>query len=235
MSEETALAVDSHVVQDDLFAKHVELKPDRLKWLKDPDLESWSTITSQLIENARDSFEKHKTSLFQLGDAFVYGEDHFGEEIWQIVDSTHYEEKTIQNAMWVCRQIKPKDRVLSLTFSHHEAVAKLEEGDRGKVLKEAAEGHLNVKETREKAREVKAQYPDDGKKKKAKAQKKKALVTEATDENSALHGMDVALTFIRENESKEAPLREWSKDRRTAWSNRLAEFRKIQRRMMGQN
>jgi hypothetical protein len=233
MSEATE--VETVVMQQDLFEKHVQLKPDELKFIKQPNFDDWSRITTQLIENAKESHEKHKTSLWQLGDSFVYGERIFGEDIYQIVDETHYEAKTIQNAMWVCKQILPKDRVFALSFSHHEAVAKLELPDRGKVLKEAEEAHLNVKETREKAREVKATYPDDGKKKKAKAPKKKALVTEATDENSALHGMDVALTFIRENESKEAPLREWSKDRRTAWNNRLAEFRKIQRRMMGQN
>jgi hypothetical protein len=227
MSEETTALVD--LEQPDLFSEYLECRDEGLKWRKDPDYETWEKLTTNLIYGSR-------KMLWLVGDAMQYGEAHFGDKVYQVIDPTHYDVKTVKNAAWVCGVIPPSKRVNTLSFSHHETVAALLEKDREELLEQAAGEHWSVKELREKARQVKEKYPEEKKRKSKKPVKEKKLpVINATDEQSVLGAADAVLTYFKETESKENPLREWSQPRKAAWNKRFQEIRKIQRRMMGQN
>lgn len=75
-----------------------------------------------------------------FGDWAVMGEDEFGESAWQEIskgfDRRDYQK--VRNWIWVARSIPPSERVPSLSWSHHRAVAHLSPLARRVVLREAA-------------------------------------------------------------------------------------------------
>jgi hypothetical protein len=85
-----------------------------------PTLEEWVVMGAQL-QHVQGSL------LWWLGDWARQGEQEFGEAFAQGVYASGYTEKTIRNAMSVCKHIPPSRRREKLSFSHHAEVAYLEE------------------------------------------------------------------------------------------------------------
>lgn len=83
--------------------------------------------------------------LWWIGDWFIYGENHFGEEAYQAVGD--YEPETVRNAVWVASRVRQANRN-SLSYSHHQEVAALEEHDQIKWLAIAESERLTKRELR---------------------------------------------------------------------------------------
>lgn len=95
-----------------------------------------------------------------LGDWWNYGERHYGEMAAQatkdaVKDRTGYAYSTIQNAATVAAKFEKSRRRDNLSWSHHEAVARLQADDAEVVLDLAEEKHLSVYDTRVRVRELK--------------------------------------------------------------------------------
>src|SRR5262245_14925921 len=52
-------------------------------------------------------FAMHESATWALGDAWLYGEQMFGEEYAQAIPDRQYAKQTIANAMWLCRRFPP--------------------------------------------------------------------------------------------------------------------------------
>lgn len=80
----------------------------------------------------------HGAVMFWLGDLILLGETHYGETYTQVLDATGYAEQTCKNAVAVAKAIDPTRRHTDvLSFSHHEAVARLEPDDQKHWLSKA--------------------------------------------------------------------------------------------------
>lgn len=91
---------------------------------------------------------RHRSTMWHLGDAFLWGENRFGELYVQGVDP--YSEESIQTAMRVCRVFPPKRRRWKLGFSFYQVVYKRSEAEQDELLEMAATMGL----TREAFREI---------------------------------------------------------------------------------
>ena len=99
-----------------------------------PDL-SESEYCAKLAETGR--VGRHL--MFYLGDLLLYGEQRWGERVYQFAEHAGYSPKTMLNAMWVSRMIAPSRRRDALSFGHHDAVAALPEAQQTQLLNEAEE------------------------------------------------------------------------------------------------
>ena len=90
----------------------------------------------------------HQCILFWLGDWLMFGEKNYGEMYSQALDVTEYTYGTLRNAVWVCSKIEKSRRLDNLSFSHHAEVAKLDEAEQVKYLKEALKKNLSTKDLR---------------------------------------------------------------------------------------
>lgn len=72
-----------------------------------------------------------------IGDLLVFGEDHFAEQVGQVINDLGLAEQTVANFRWVSRAITPSRRREELTWEHHRAVAKLEPKDQERWLARA--------------------------------------------------------------------------------------------------
>lgn len=86
--------------------------------------------------------------LWWIGDYLNYGEQHFGEESQNVIDSLGYGRKTLESCRWMSRAIPPKERRSELTWNHHMVVAKMNRHDRKFWLDRAIEKRLSTRELR---------------------------------------------------------------------------------------
>ncbi|MDR7492250.1 MAG: LmbU family transcriptional regulator [Armatimonadota bacterium] len=102
--------------------------------------EAWEELGRALGAMAR-------TNRWWLGDWLLAGEDLYGEEASQALES-RYEQgervtglayETLTNYAWVCRQVPPERRRPSLSFSAHAEVASLEPDEQERWLSLAEE------------------------------------------------------------------------------------------------
>lgn len=81
-----------------------------------------------------------KSLQFAIGDFFREVEDRFGEKSSQILDHTGWSESTLRAYRWTAVKVPQEVRRMDrLTYSHHQAVAKLAPRQQRKWLNEAAE------------------------------------------------------------------------------------------------
>jgi hypothetical protein len=115
----------------------VELSPDTT-------FAEWEEI-GQLLQT------RAKAILWLIGDWYLFGEDHFGEDAAQAIgDDTGYSARTVQQAAWVSSRFPISSRLESVPWSTHMALASVEdESKRVRLLELAA----NERWTREQARE----------------------------------------------------------------------------------
>lgn len=85
-----------------------------------------------------------------IGDWILYGENSgtIGEMASQASDVIGYEPKTLQNIVWVVQRFDPDRRRATLSFKHHEIVAKLDAGQQDKFLDLAESENWTVAELR---------------------------------------------------------------------------------------
>lgn len=115
------------------------------------------------IEEAADSLSfmlrMGNTIQFCIGDLLCASELKFGESYAQIVDATGFAISTVGNAQWVSSRIPKERRVAGLFFSHHKAVASLEDKDQDKLLVKAAKDKLSSKDLEKLVKEIKNPTP----------------------------------------------------------------------------
>jgi len=97
-----------------------EILETGLAIIGDPAYPAWC----QAMEQAR---AWHTALPWVIGALVNYGEDRFGEQASQIIDSAGWAEDTIRVYCWVERQVPPENRIPEprLSFGHHQVVAAL--------------------------------------------------------------------------------------------------------------
>lgn len=128
----------------DLLAKHrAQLKPTSFD-LDNPamKIEDWLSI-GEFLGVFTDS------TRWWIGDWLSFGEALYGETHAQGLNITGLAEHTVANYRWVAKHV-PKDvRREALSFSHHEAVARMTPTDQEIWLEVAEKENLNRKEFRD--------------------------------------------------------------------------------------
>jgi hypothetical protein len=83
------------------------------------------------------------------GTLVNYGEARWGERYSQVMESSGLSYDRLSTIAWVERRVPPSNRKPGLSFSHHEAVAKLPPTRQRLLLDRAARENLSVRQTRE--------------------------------------------------------------------------------------
>lgn len=81
-----------------------------------------------------------------IGDWLTHGERVYGESYAQAVEIVDTSVETLKKYAAVARRIKPEDRQVSLSWSHHFGVAYMPEEERGPLLQLAARFELSTRE-----------------------------------------------------------------------------------------
>jgi len=91
-----------------------------------------------------------KSLMWWIGDWCAFGE--FNENFYftgiMLEIRSHYSDKSIYNATWVCHKIEPSRRREKLEFGHHEAVASLEPEEQDNWLERAEKERFSVMKLR---------------------------------------------------------------------------------------
>jgi hypothetical protein len=119
-----------------------------LTFASDIEFETWQTLGATLGRMA-------ESVMWWLGDWWRYGEHHYGEAAAQAAP-TGYARGTLQEAARVADRIEPPRRLGSLSWSHHQAVAALDEPVQDALLRRAVEEHLSVRDLRHEAQRAKS-------------------------------------------------------------------------------
>src|SRR3990170_1065917 len=84
----------------------------------------WGLSLEQWKEKVYSLGRMHRSVGFWLGDALVYGEDYFGEDVvWAVVDELGLAFETLANYASVCRAIPPDSRRRECSYAVHAEVA----------------------------------------------------------------------------------------------------------------
>jgi hypothetical protein len=67
----------------------------------------------------------NQASQWWWGDWLNMGEDAFGEESSQALETTRWDEETLRIYSWVCRKVPAVNRLTGVPFSHYVDIAKL--------------------------------------------------------------------------------------------------------------
>lgn len=176
-----------------------------------------------------DSGRLHFRSLCILGDALNFGENEYGEEFAQAIDDTRtfmrLSMKTIQNASWIMAAIPATRRRETLTLSHHEVVAGLDdESEQDEFLKLAEDEGLSVSGLK---KAIAERHP---KTKKGAARKSSKADLEA--EEGLYYAAEKIETWFAAYEAGDGavPLKDWTESRKKKWAA-LTGISKIARRM----
>jgi hypothetical protein len=112
-----------------------------------PSFDDWSAFVLMLAKE----YSKLK---WLISDALAYGEDAYGEDIWQIA-SDLWQPQTIANYTTVARRIPLPERRADVVFSYHADTTSLTTEDRAHALQMNASGAWNRDDLREWKREKK--------------------------------------------------------------------------------
>jgi hypothetical protein len=122
--------------------KYCKFTPEGLVIDKAISLPEWMDLMS-ILKSVVDRGQ------FWLGDAMRFGVGKFGEKAYQIAEATHREYGTLANYQSVATHVPPENRNKNLSFSHHQAIAKLDVKDQKKYLDLAEKKKLSVSKLRE--------------------------------------------------------------------------------------
>lgn len=89
-----------------------------------------------------------RCSQWWLGDWIRYGNAKFGERYARASTITGYDPQTLMNMVYVASKFEISRRRENLSWSHHETVASLEEGEQEYWLERATENRLSVADLR---------------------------------------------------------------------------------------
>lgn len=122
-----------------------KLTPKGAIFEKDITFDQWQNIggTLRYLE---------KSVLFWIGDWINFGEKAYGEKYAQAIESTGYEQGTLQNAAWVASNVEISRRREDLPFSHHQEIASLEPKKQDELLEMASSEKMTRQELREELR-----------------------------------------------------------------------------------
>lgn len=69
-----------------------------------------------------DAIMMNNATAWGIGDVMIYALDHFGDDAYQIVDTTQKSVGTIKNYTRLCRAFPPSRRKYNLSVSHYQGV-----------------------------------------------------------------------------------------------------------------
>ena len=85
----------------------------------------------------------HESVKFAIGDAILLGEQLYGEEAFQAIESMNLSEETRRECLRVSARVARSRRRTDLSWSHHRAVAALPAQDQKQWLRRCADEHLS--------------------------------------------------------------------------------------------
>lgn len=124
--------------------------PTGLAFSPETPLEVWAPLVVRLIVQS-------KRLEWALSDALVFGELAYGDLYAQWAQETGLNKRTLQNYARVGRLVEPARRRADVSFSHHEAVAKLPPEHQDDLLDAAVEQGWSRYDLRDAVRERREQ------------------------------------------------------------------------------
>lgn len=144
----------------DLSAYGFEPTSNGLSPTREVSFKEWAALEPLLRCEMQTVTRRATWIQFAFGDWLNYGESHFGEnEIWNVIDQSHYEAHTLQNMKSVARSVPQSRRRENLTWSHHASVQRLDPEDQTKMLETAETEGWPVARLREEVRGTKGIEP----------------------------------------------------------------------------
>jgi hypothetical protein len=131
----------AQVVRNFLDLPGCEFTRTQLKLTQDLQFDHWERIGS-VLRSIEGSIQ------FWIGDWINFGENKWGEKYAQAVDATGLDYGTLANAVSVSKRIDPSLRNEKLSWSHHVAVAYLDDKEQKFWLDKAEAEHLPYRELR---------------------------------------------------------------------------------------
>lgn len=169
MTPEVVVNPDAHlpaVFSADLHEVAIQL-PEPEPYLEIPDglpFTEWVAAKEQFkpltthLSVGQEVIQRYDDSLmWRAGDFMNYGRkmneagvEGYKDKYEQYLDGGDfgYSHDTLRKAMWVSKAIPPRERFATISFKHHEAVAKLEPADRKRLLTRAQKEGWSVAELR---------------------------------------------------------------------------------------
>jgi len=89
-----------------------------------------------------------------IGDWLIFGEFVYGEKYAQAVEATGRSKQTLKNYAWVASKVPASRRKATLSWSHHEAIAKLDPREQRTWLGRAEKQGWSIEELRGAMREL---------------------------------------------------------------------------------
>lgn len=71
---------------------------------------------------------------FAIGDALIFGEARYGEKYSQAMDATGLSYQSLANMVWVAKKVPIGNRKSDLSWTHHRAVASVDQCDQSGLL-----------------------------------------------------------------------------------------------------
>lgn len=137
-------------------AHDLDLGPVRLtavgvEFLRAPTYEEWANAFS-LVKRCEGAV------AWWTGDMINAGDNMFGEQA-----SQEFEKETLRKFAWVSEKVTPAVRRRTLSFTHHEKVARLEPREQKHWLQRAETEGWSAKELAKKIKGADVEQEDDGK------------------------------------------------------------------------
>ena len=120
------------------------ITPTGLSAAREINLREWGAAWDTLTNEYRRLERKATWLQFALGDLLLFGESHFGEQIWDFIAETDYEIATVRNFKSVAKSVDASRRSENLTYKHHVAVAALPAEKQSEWLEKAETEHLSA-------------------------------------------------------------------------------------------
>lgn len=137
----------------DLTAYGFNLNGSGLVPLREVSIKEWDACGKVLKAEFTEVSRRATKLQFAIGDWLLYGENHYGDEIWNYLDTGDYEYETVQNFKYVARNVPQSLRNDALSYQHHVAVAPLESREKQKEwLEKAEKGNMSARAMGEQVR-----------------------------------------------------------------------------------
>lgn len=99
--------------------EHFEVTKTSLRMRGNATWEEWASMGSML------RFFEISLS-WAMGDWMNSGEGKWGDKCAQVIDATDFSIETVRNYAWVAAKVPPENRIVGLSFAHHQAVANID-------------------------------------------------------------------------------------------------------------